>query len=120
MCRQPGALLHAGNYCAFPHRLLKLLRNGSGVGIEMNEAAKRMVAAETIQRRWRAKKARAAVESGTTLPDGNVEASTAGRPVGLGAASSSDRPRDEQMPPGLTKMQQMAWKRTREKEQQAQ
>ena len=87
----------------------------------MNEAAKRTVAAEMIQRRWRAKNGGAPIESGTTLPDGKADGSTAGRPVGLGAASSGgDRQSDGKMPPGLTKMQQMAWKRKREKEQEAQ
>eukprot|EP01043_Picozoa_sp_COSAG02_P054745 COSAG02_NODE_6249_length_3700_cov_2.212441_4_plen_47_part_00 len=35
----------------------------------MNEAAKRTVAAEMTQRRWRAKNGGAPIESGTALPD---------------------------------------------------
>ena len=49
----------------------------------MNEAAKRTLAAEMIQRRWRAKKASGTVtvaENDTTVPDGSADGAQLSEP----------------------------------------
>ena len=86
----------------------------------MNEAARRAVAAELIQRRWRAKLDKRANRT-PTVPAGEVSAhkQTEGTATGPKADEGGGQQADE-MPPGLTKMQQMAWKKKQEKKQQAQ
>ncbi|MDA8539143.1 hypothetical protein N9K47_00195 [bacterium] len=82
--------------------------------VEMNDAAKQTVAAEFIQRRWREKCANhqsTAVGNnadGATLPSDGKQSAGLG---GTAAATDSGAPQVDKMPEGLTKMQQVAWKR---------
>jgi hypothetical protein len=83
-----------------------------------------------VQRRWRAKLEKrgtnksddANAKSAPTVPSGEVSAQrqTEGNATSAVADGSGGGQEVDGIPPGLTKMQQMAWKKKQEKKQQAQ